>query len=68
MVWFFGGAFNEGGGSMPLSDGDALAEKGVIVVSLTTGSALRLLVASGADRGFAAPRLGQLGLMDLLAR
>lgn len=34
MVWFYGGAYNEGGGSMPFADGTRLAEKGVIVVSL----------------------------------
>jgi para-nitrobenzyl esterase len=34
MVWFYGGAYNEGGGSMPFADGSNLAKKGVIVVSL----------------------------------
>jgi para-nitrobenzyl esterase len=34
MVWFYGGAYNEGGGSMPFADGTNLARKGVIVVSL----------------------------------
>jgi len=34
MVWFYGGAYNEGGGSMPFADGTRLAQKGVIVVSL----------------------------------
>ncbi len=34
MVWFYGGAYNEGGGSMPFADGGNLAKKGVIVVSL----------------------------------
>jgi len=34
MVWFYGGAYNEGGGSMPFADGTRLAEKGVIVISL----------------------------------
>ncbi len=34
MVWFYGGAYAEGGGSMPFADGTKLAEKGVIVVSL----------------------------------
>ena len=34
MVWFYGGAYNEGGGSMPFADGTNLAKKGVIVVSL----------------------------------
>jgi para-nitrobenzyl esterase len=34
MVWFYGGAYAEGGGSMPFANGAHLAEKGVIVVSL----------------------------------
>jgi len=34
MVWFYGGAYNEGGGSMPFADGTKLAQKGVIVISL----------------------------------
>ena len=33
MVWFYGGAYNEGGGSAPFSHGDQLAKKGVIVVT-----------------------------------
>jgi para-nitrobenzyl esterase len=34
MVWFYGGAYNEGGGSMPFADGTNLAKKGAIVVSM----------------------------------
>jgi para-nitrobenzyl esterase len=34
MVWFYGGAYAEGGGSMPFANGTHLAQKGVIVVSL----------------------------------
>jgi len=34
MVWFYGGAYAEGGGSMPFADGSKLASKGVIVVSM----------------------------------
>jgi len=34
MVWFYGGAYAEGGGSMPFANGAHLASKGVIVVSL----------------------------------
>ena len=33
MVWLYGGAYTEGAGSMPISDGNALAKKGVLVVS-----------------------------------
>ena len=33
MVWIFGGAYAEGGGSSPHNDGEALAKKGVVMVS-----------------------------------
>jgi para-nitrobenzyl esterase len=33
MVWLYGGAYNEGGGSAPFSQGDQLAKKGVVMVT-----------------------------------
>ncbi len=33
MVWLYGGAYNEGGGNAPFSEGDKLAEKGVVMVT-----------------------------------
>ena len=33
MVWIFGGAYSEGAGSSPHNDGEALARKGVVVVT-----------------------------------
>ena len=33
MVWLYGGAYNEGGGSAPFSEGDHLAQKGAVVVT-----------------------------------
>ena len=68
MVWFFGGAFTEGAGSVPLYAGDALARKGVIVVTMN----YRL----GPYGFFVHPALtadsphkasGNYGLMDMLA-
>jgi para-nitrobenzyl esterase len=68
MVYFFGGAFTEGSGSVPLYDGGALARKGVVVVTLN----YRL----GPFGFFAHPALtadsphaasGNYGLMDMLA-
>ena len=68
MVWFFGGAFTEGGGSVPLYDGDALARKGAVVVTMN----YRL----GPYGFFVHPALtaesphrasGNYGLMDMLA-
>lgn len=34
MVWLYGGAYNEGGGSAPFSHGDHLAAKGVVMITL----------------------------------
>jgi para-nitrobenzyl esterase len=34
MVWIFGGAYTEGAGSSPHNDGEALARKGVVYVSV----------------------------------
>ena len=34
MVWLYGGAYNEGGGNAPFSEGDNLAKKGVVMVTL----------------------------------
>jgi len=34
MVWVYGGGFVEGSASLPLYDGEALARKGVVLVSL----------------------------------
>jgi para-nitrobenzyl esterase len=68
MVYFFGGAFTEGAGSVPLYDGDALARKGAIVVTMN----YRL----GPYGFFVHPALtaesphkasGNYGLMDMLA-
>ncbi|MWV27618.1 carboxylesterase family protein [Aurantiacibacter rhizosphaerae] len=33
MVWLYGGAYTEGGGSSPFSQGDYLADKGVVMVT-----------------------------------
>jgi para-nitrobenzyl esterase len=68
MVYFFGGAFTEGAGSVPLYDGDALARKGAVVVTMN----YRL----GPYGFFVHPALtaesphkasGNYGLMDMLA-
>jgi len=34
MVWFYGGAYAEGGNSMPFADGSKLAAKGAIIVAV----------------------------------
>ena len=68
MVYFFGGAFTEGAGSVPLYDGASLAERGAVVVTMN----YRL----GPFGFFAHPALtadsplgtsGNYGIMDMLA-
>jgi para-nitrobenzyl esterase len=68
LVYFFGGAFTEGAGSVPLYDGDRLARKGAVVVTMN----YRL----GPYGFFVHPALtaesphkasGNYGLMDMLA-
>ena len=34
MVWIYGGGYNTGSGSQPMYDGEALAKKGAVVVTL----------------------------------
>lgn len=34
MVWLYGGAYSEGGGSAPFSEGNQLAQKGVVLVTI----------------------------------
>jgi para-nitrobenzyl esterase len=34
MVWLYGGAYTEGGGNSPFSEGDPLAKKGVVMVTM----------------------------------
>ena len=60
MVWFFGGAFTEGAGSVPLYDGDALAKKGVVVVTMNYRLGPYGSSPSRADGRVAAQGVGQL--------
>ena len=68
MVWIYGGAFTDGAGSIPLYDGETLARKGAVVVTLN----YRL----GAFGFLAHPALseesphgssGNYGVLDMLA-
>jgi para-nitrobenzyl esterase len=34
LVWIYGGGFNSGGSGVPIYDGEALAKKGIVVVSI----------------------------------
>jgi para-nitrobenzyl esterase len=68
MVFFYGGAFTDGGGAPPLYDGTALAERGAVVVTMN----YRL----GSFGFFAHPALtaesgynssGNYGILDMVA-
>ena len=68
MIFFYGGAFTDGGGAPPLYDGTALAERGAVVVTMN----YRL----GPFGFFAHPALtadsehassGNYGIMDMVA-
>jgi para-nitrobenzyl esterase len=68
MVWIYGGGFVSGGTNVPIYDGEALAKKGIILVSIT--------YRVGILGFFAHPELtkespnhasGNYGLMDMLA-
>ena len=68
LVWIYGGGFNSGGSGVPIYDGEALAKKGVVFVSIN--------YRVGPFGFFAHPELteasgngasGNYGLMDQLA-
>ncbi len=68
MVYFFGGAFTEGAGSVPLYDGTSLAEKGAVVVTMNYrlgafGFFAHAELSEDSEQGSS----GNYGLMDMLA-
>jgi para-nitrobenzyl esterase len=68
MVWIYGGAFTSGSGSLPGYDGDALARKGVVVVTFNYrlgifGFFAHPELTKESDRGAS----GNYGLMDQIA-
>ena len=69
LVWFHGGGYQVGGGSMPHYSGEALAKRGLVFVNLDfrlgrLGTFLHpQLVREGADGG----RVGNYGYMDMIA-
>ncbi len=68
MIWIHGGAFRQGSGSMPSFDGTALAEKGVVVVTINYRLGVFGLMA---HPGLTAETLhrasGNYGLLDQVA-
>jgi para-nitrobenzyl esterase len=68
MVYFFGGAFTEGGGSVPLYDGTELAKKGAVVVTMNYrlgafGFFTHPALTADSSHGFS----GNYGILDMLA-
>lgn len=68
MVWFHGGAFVQGSGSLPSFDGEALARRGVIVVTVNYRlGPLGFLALPALDRESANNVSGNYGLLDMIA-
>ena len=68
MIFFYGGAFTDGGGAAPLYDGTALAERGAVVVTMNYRlGAFGFLAhpALTADSEFESS--GNYGIMDMVA-
>ena len=68
MVYFFGGAFTEGAGSVPLYDGSALAAEGAVVVTMNYrlgpfGFFAHPALTKDSSHGFS----GNYGITDMLA-
>jgi para-nitrobenzyl esterase len=68
MVWIYGGGFTGGSGGMAWYDGENLAAKGPVIVTLQLSPRVaRVLRASGAGEGVGPQRVGNYGMMDAIA-
>ncbi|WP_158818905.1 carboxylesterase/lipase family protein [Methylocapsa sp. S129] len=68
MVWFYGGGFVQGSGSLPSFDGEALARRGVIVVTINYRlGPLGFLALPALDRESSDHVSGNYGLLDMIA-
>jgi para-nitrobenzyl esterase len=68
MVWFYGGGFVQGSGSLPSFDGEALAHRGVIVVTINYRlGPLGFLALPELDRESPDHVSGNYGLLDMIA-
>ena len=68
MVWFYGGGFVQGSGSLPSFDGEALAHRGVIVVTINYRlGPLGFLALPALDQESADHVSGNYGLLDMVA-
>jgi para-nitrobenzyl esterase len=68
MVWFHGGGFSVGSGALPIFDGEALARRGVILVTLNHRlGGLGYLAHPELTRESADDASGNYGLLDQIA-
>jgi para-nitrobenzyl esterase len=68
MVWFHGGGFAQGSGSLPSFDGEALARQGVVVVTINYRlGPLGFLALPALDRESPDHVSGNYGLLDMAA-
>ena len=68
MVWFHGGGFNQGSGSLPSFDGDTLARNGVILVTINYRlGPLGFLALAELDAESPDHVSGNYGLLDMAA-
>jgi para-nitrobenzyl esterase len=68
MVFFYGGAFTDGGGAPPLYDGTALAERGAVVVTMNYRlGALGFLAHPLLTAESEAKSSGNYGILDMVA-
>jgi para-nitrobenzyl esterase len=68
MVWIYGGGFVSGGTNVPIYDGEALAKKGIILVSITYRvGILGFLAHPELTKESPNHTSGNYGLMDMLA-
>ena len=68
MVWIYGGGFVSGGTNVPIYDGEALAKKGIILVSVTYRvGILGFMAHPELTKESPQHASGNYGLMDMLA-
>jgi para-nitrobenzyl esterase len=68
MVWFHGGGFSQGSGSLPSFDGDALARRGVVLVTINYRlGPLGFMTHPELDAESADHVSGNYGLLDMMA-
>jgi len=68
MVWIYGGGFVSGGTNVPIYDGEALAKKGIVLVSITYRvGILGFLAHPELTKESPNQASGNYGLMDMLA-